>query len=140
MEFTKPTIHLAADHAGLGHKEHVEIWLKSEGYEVFDHGAHELDPLDDFPEAILPAAKAISENPKTCRGIIFGGSGQGEAMIANRLPHVRATVYYGGNLDIIQLYAIFFDNNLCSCQLLSCVLRSNSPIQNERPWLGHNIR
>jgi ribose 5-phosphate isomerase B len=103
MSETQPTIHLASDHAGLGHKEHIKSWLKGEGYSVHDHGAHELDPLDDFTDEVLPAARAVSENPHTCVGIIFGGSGQGEAMVANRLAHVRATVYYGGSHEIIRL-------------------------------------
>lgn len=103
MTTSKPTVHLAADHAGLGHKEHVESWLKEEGYTVVDHGTHELDPLDDFTDAILPAAKAVSEDSENSIAVIFGGSGQGEAMIANRFPRVRATVYYGGNLEIISL-------------------------------------
>lgn len=103
MSDFKPTIHLATDHAGLAHKEAVEEWLTFEGFEVFDHGAHEFDALDDFTDMILPAAKAVSEDPQESMGIIFGGSGQGEAMIANRLEHVRATVYYGGNDEIITL-------------------------------------
>jgi len=97
------TIHLATDHAGLVHKEAVEEWLTGEGYTVVDHGAHQLNPLDDFTDAILPAAKAVSADPKQSVGIIFGGSGQGEAMIANRFAGVRATVYYGGNEEIITL-------------------------------------
>ena len=103
MTADKPTIHLAADHAGLGHKEQIEAWLKAEGFTVIDHGAHDLDPLDDFPDLIFPAAKAVSENHHQCKGIIFGGSGQGEAIIANRFPNVRAAVYYGGHHEIIKL-------------------------------------
>lgn len=113
-QIPKPAIHLASDHAGLGHKEHVETWLRDEGYTVVDHGAHELDPLDDFTDAILPVAQAVSTNPEKNVGIIFGGSGQGEAMIANRLPHVRATVYYGGNPDIIYLSRTHNNANVLS--------------------------
>ncbi len=103
MSPKKPTIHLATDHAGLAHKEAVKSWLSEESYEVVDHGSHEFDPLDDFTDAILPAAKAVSADPKNCKAIIFGGSGQGEAMIANRFPQVRAAVFYGGDQQIITM-------------------------------------
>jgi ribose 5-phosphate isomerase B len=103
MAPNKPTIHLATDHAGLAHKEAVENWLSKEDYKVVDHGAHEFDPLDDFTDAILPVGKAVSEDPENSIGIIFGGSGQGEAMIANRFPNVRAAVFYGGDQSIITL-------------------------------------
>lgn len=108
------TIHLATDHAGLVHKEAVESWLKSEGYKVIDHGAHDFDPLDDFTDAILPAAKAVSDDPKNNRAVIFGGSGQGEAMMANRFPHVRATVFYGGDERIVKLSRQHNDANVLS--------------------------
>ena len=89
------TIHLATDHAGFAHKEVVLNWLKNEGYEVIDHGASVFEAEDDFPDFIAKAAQAVSLKPVTDRAIIFGGSGQGEAMMANRFPEVRATVYYG---------------------------------------------
>jgi ribose 5-phosphate isomerase B len=107
------TIHLATDHAGLAHKDVIKAWLQREGYDVTDHGAYHLDALDDFPDFIRPAAEAVSKDP-TSRAIIFGGSGQGEAMVANRFPHVRATVYYGGNQDIITLSRQHNDANILS--------------------------
>jgi ribose 5-phosphate isomerase B len=107
-------IHLATDHAGFSHKEAVVSWLQSEGYEVVDHGAKALDAQDDFPDFIQLAAKAVSSNPKTARGIIFGGSGQGEAMVANVFPNVRATVYYGGDESIPALSRQHNDANVLS--------------------------
>jgi len=59
-------IHLATDHAGFAHKESVAAWLKAEGYEVVDHGAHELDDQDDFPDFISLAAAAVNKKPKDC--------------------------------------------------------------------------
>lgn len=87
-------IHLAADHAGFTTKEAVKSWLVQQGHTVVDHGAEALVPSDDYPDSIVPAAQAISQNP-TDKAIIFGGSGQGEAIVANRYPGVRAVVYYG---------------------------------------------
>jgi ribose 5-phosphate isomerase B len=110
---TKPTIHLATDHAGFERKNEVAEWLKEAGYTVVDHGTHTLDPLDDFPDYIKLAAEAVSKEP-TAKAVIFGGSGQGEAMVANRFPHVRATVFYGGTEEIITLSREHNDANILS--------------------------
>lgn len=107
-------IHLATDHAGFEHKEAVSVWLQREGYEVIDHGAASLDPLDDFPDFISKAAAAVSKKPTQSRGIIFGGSGQGEAMLANRFLHVRAVTYYGGDDSIPKLSRQHNDSNIIS--------------------------
>ncbi len=108
------TIHLAADHAGFLCKEAVRQWLQSEGVVVIDHGAAVFDDLDDFPDFIIPAAQAVAAAPAHSRGIIFGGSGQGEAMVANRFAAARATVYYGGSDEIITLSRQHNDANILS--------------------------
>ncbi len=110
---TKPTIHLATDHAGLERTGEVMGWLKEQGYYVIDHGAHHYDATDDFPDYIKLAVEAVSKEPSR-RAIIFGGSGQGEAMVANRYPHVRATVFYGGTEEIITLSRQHNDANVLS--------------------------
>jgi ribose 5-phosphate isomerase B len=110
---TRPLIHLATDHAGLELKNEVAAWLKEAGYVVVDHGAHHYDALHDCPDFIKLAAEAVSKDPLS-KAIIFGGSGQGEAMVANRYPHVRATVYYGGNEEIIALSRQHNDANVLS--------------------------
>lgn len=114
-------IHLATDHAGFEHKEAVALWLRDEGYEVIDHGAMVFDEQDDFPDFISLAAAAVSKQPTTVRAVIFGGSGQGEAMIANRYPHVRAAVYYGGEVSIPALSRQHNDSNVLSigCRFVS---------------------
>jgi ribose 5-phosphate isomerase B len=108
------TIHLAADHAGFHHKEAVRDWLLAEGVACIDHGALILDEEDDFPDYIAPAVAAVADSPATTRGLIFGGSGQGEAMLANRYRGVRATVYYGGPDDIVMLSRSHNDANVLS--------------------------
>ena len=95
-------IHLATDHAGLELKEKVKLYLSDLNYEVIDHGAYEYDALDDYPDFIFPCANAVSNDPES-RGIILGGSGQGEAMAANRVRGVRAAVFYNGPDEIIKL-------------------------------------
>lgn len=95
-------IHLATDHAGLELKERVKLYLSDLNYEVIDHGAYEYDALDDYPDFIFPCANAVSNDPES-KGIILGGSGQGEAMAANRVKGVRAAVFYNGPDEIIKL-------------------------------------
>ena len=95
-------IHLATDHAGLELKEKVKLYLSDLNYEVIDHGAYEYDALDDYPDFIFPCANAVSNDPES-KGIILGGSGQGEAMAANRVKGVRAAVFYNGTDEIIKL-------------------------------------
>ena len=95
-------IHLATDHAGLELKDKIKLHLTELRHEVIDHGAHEYDALDDYPDFIFPCAKAVAQDDQS-RGIILGGSGQGEAMAANRIKGIRAAVYYNGPEEIIEL-------------------------------------
>ena len=88
-------IFVGSEHAGFGLKEKLLPFLKELGHEVEDKGAFEYDEGDDYPDFIIPVAREVSMHPNEVKGIVFGGSGQGEAMTANKFPHVRATVYYG---------------------------------------------
>lgn len=108
------TIYLATDHAGFELKNHIKGFLVGRGCEVEDCGAYHHDPLDDFPDFIAVAARAVAEKPAERRAVIFGGSGQGEAMLANRFPGVRATVFYGGDMQIIELSRQHNDANVLS--------------------------
>ena len=92
-------IYIGADHAGFALKEALKKFLKEKGHEVIDKGAFELNPEDDYPDFIEPVAEAVSKDPENSRGIVIGGSGQGEAIDANRFKGVRAEVYYGGSPD-----------------------------------------
>ena len=103
---------LATDHAGFELKEHVKNILSKKGIEIKDFGAFTYDAQDDYPDFILPAAKYIAEN--NLIGIIFGGSGQGEAIAANRVKGIRAAVYYGGSEEIIQLSKLHNNANILS--------------------------
>jgi ribose 5-phosphate isomerase B len=110
----KQIIHLATDHAGLQRKEEVKNWLQANGYQVVDHGAHTFDADDDFPDFVSRAAKEVSLVPQVAKAVIFGGSGNGEAMMANRYPGVRAAVYYGSVPDIVTLSREHNDANVLS--------------------------
>jgi ribose 5-phosphate isomerase B len=95
-------VYLVSDHAGFALKEFIEDKLAELGYKVVDMGPHEHDPEDDYPSLIRPAAEKVAGDPHG-RGIIFGKSGQGEAMVANRVKKVRAAVYYGGPIELVKL-------------------------------------
>lgn len=97
-------IYFATDHAGYELKEALASYVEKDlGYTVADMGAHQNDPSDDYPDFIQLAAQEVSHDPSGSRGIIMGGSGQGEAIVANRFPNVRCALYYGGPLDIVKL-------------------------------------
>ena len=96
-------IHIATDHAGFALKEAVMEYLVEQNHDVVDHGAFLFQEDDDYPEFIKKASLAVSENPIDNIGIIFGGSGQGESIVANKYPHIRCVLWYGGSYDIITL-------------------------------------
>ncbi len=95
-------IALATDHAGFDLKEQIKKKLIKQNFEVKDFGAFDYDAVDDYPDFIMPAAKFVAKNSDYL-GVILGGSGQGEAMAANRITGVRAAVFYNGPLDIVKL-------------------------------------
>jgi len=87
-------VFLAADHAGYALKEALKPFLLELGHEVQDCGAASLDSSDDYPDMVMPCAELVRTTPGSF-GIVIGASGQGEAMVANRVKGVRAAVYYG---------------------------------------------
>ena len=87
-------VYIASDHAGYRLKEKIQALLVDKGYNVEDFGAYREDPGDDYPDYVKKAAEAVSKTPGS-RGIVFGGSGQGEAMVANKIKNIRASVFYG---------------------------------------------
>ncbi|MFD2796623.1 ribose-5-phosphate isomerase [Promicromonospora vindobonensis] len=84
-------LHIAADHAGYDLKQHLVQLLTTAGHEVVDHGAHELDPLDDYPAFCISAGEAVVADPGSL-GIVIGGSGNGEQIAANKVTGVRAVL------------------------------------------------
>jgi ribose 5-phosphate isomerase B len=86
---------IASDHAGFEMKKELIPFLKEAGFDIVDLGAKEYDPADDYPDFIAPLARMVSQSPDKYIGIILGGSGQGEAIVANRFPNIRAVVFNG---------------------------------------------
>ncbi len=84
-------IHIGSDHAGLELKAELIKHLSDKGHDVTDHGPHEYDALDDYPDFCIPAAEAVAQDPSSL-GIVLGGSGNGEQIAANKVRGVRAAL------------------------------------------------
>tara|TARA_B100001741_G_C16458439_1_gene553952 strand:+ start:79 stop:507 length:429 start_codon:yes stop_codon:yes gene_type:complete len=85
-------IALASDHAGYEYKQLVRSYLENQSFEILDFGTDSDDSVD-YPVYIKPAAQAVATE-KVDLGIIFGGSGNGEAMVANKFPGIRCAVVW----------------------------------------------
>ena len=107
-------IYLASDHAGFERKNEIAAWLKQENIPFVDIGPFGYDPLDDYPDFIIPAAEKVGDDPNNNRALILGASGQGEAIAANKVKGVRAALYYGGNQDIVALSKLHNNTNILS--------------------------
>jgi ribose 5-phosphate isomerase B len=106
-------IYIGSDHAGYEMKEQLKIFLKELGYEVTDKGAFKLDNQDDYPDFVIPVAEAVAKDNGSF-GVILGGSGQGEQIVANKVDGIRAVEYYGGDLAIIKIGREHNDANIIS--------------------------
>lgn len=90
-------IHIATDHAGLEFKSKLVEHLSNQDYEVADHGAYQYNPDDDYPEFIISAAEAVATDQASgieTLGVVFGGSGNGEQMAANKVRGIRAALVW----------------------------------------------
>jgi ribose 5-phosphate isomerase B len=90
-------IHIATDHAGLDFSKHLQAHLTEAGHEIVDHGPTEYDPIDDYPAFCINAAKAVVRDQQAgveALGVVFGGSGNGEQIAANKVLGVRAALVW----------------------------------------------
>ena len=90
-------IHIATDHAGLEFSQFLQDHLAQAGHEVVDHGPKEYDALDDYPAFCINAAAAVAADQATgveALGIVFGGSGNGEQIAANKVKGIRAALVW----------------------------------------------
>lgn len=83
-------IAIGSDHAGYDYKQRIIVYLRENGHEVTDFGTDSNESVD-YPEFIYPVAKAVASG-ETERGIVLGGSGNGEAMVANRVKGIRCAL------------------------------------------------
>ncbi|RMD66620.1 RpiB/LacA/LacB family sugar-phosphate isomerase [Candidatus Pacearchaeota archaeon] len=94
-------IFLASDHAGFELKEKIKRFLQKQGIAFVDVGTHSAKSTD-YPDFIISAAEQVAHT-RSSLGIVLGGSGQGEAIAANKVKGIRAAVYYGGSFKIVEL-------------------------------------
>jgi ribose 5-phosphate isomerase B len=112
-------VYIASDHAGYKMKEIIKKFLIMSDYKVKDFGADEFDETDDYPDFIHPCINELSIDVvnnvlSQSRAIILGGSGTGEAIIANRYEGVRAVICNSDNLEIVNLGRQHNDANVLS--------------------------
>ncbi|MFF1632884.1 ribose-5-phosphate isomerase [Leifsonia sp. NPDC058248] len=97
-------IHIATDHAGLDFSTHLQEHLAAAGHEVVDHGPSSYDPLDDYPAFCINAAKAVIADQQAgveALGVVFGGSGNGEAIAANKVTGARAALVWNHSTAVL---------------------------------------
>jgi ribose 5-phosphate isomerase B len=90
-------IHIATDHAGIQFSTDLQHHLAEQGFEVIDHGPTNYDPLDDYPSFCINAAKAVVDDQRAgveALGVVFGGSGNGEQIAANKVEGARAALVW----------------------------------------------
>lgn len=90
-------IHIATDHAGLDFSQQIQDHLRARGHDVIDHGPQEFDALDDYPAFCINAAAAVANDQAAgieALGVVFGGSGNGEQMAANKVRGIRAALVW----------------------------------------------
>jgi len=103
-------IAIGSDHAGYRYKERLVTWLRERGHEVRDFGTDSPESCD-YPLFIRPVAEAVAAG-EADRGIVLGGSGNGEAIVANRVRGVRCTLCW--NVESAQLARAHNDSNCLS--------------------------
>ncbi len=150
-------IFIGSDHAGFELKKFLAEALTEIGHTVIDSGAYSINPDDDYPVYIAKVARAVSEseavkiseddesentpislggNNHSAVGIVIGGSGQGEAIMANKFPHVRTALCYGGD-DAEEIVKLSREHN--NANILSLGARFMEPDQALEltiKWLG----
>jgi ribose 5-phosphate isomerase B len=103
-------IAIGSDHAGFQYKDKIRNFLESRGHNVTDFGTHSEEPVD-YPLFIRPVAEAVARG-EFDRGIVLGGSGNGEAIVANRIKGIRCTLCW--NADSARLGRQHNDGNVLS--------------------------
>jgi ribose 5-phosphate isomerase B len=106
-------IHIATDHAGMEFSTRLQHHLAEQGHDIVDHGPIEYDPLDDYPAFCIRAAQAVVADQAEGRealGVVFGGSGNGEQIAANKVRGVRAALAW--NLATAELAREHNDANV----------------------------
>ena len=97
-------VHIGTDHAGLDFSQHLQQHLRDSGHEVVDHGPKSFDPLDDYPSFCINTALAVVRDQAAgiqTLGIVFGGSGNGEQIAANKVKGARAALVWNHDTALL---------------------------------------
>jgi len=108
-------VHIATDHAGLEFSRDLADHLELAGHVVIDHGPESYDPLDDYPSFCIRAARGVVADQEAgveALGVVFGGSGNGEQMAANKVHGARAALVW--NVDTAVLAREHNNANICA--------------------------
>lgn len=133
-------IAIGSDHAGFKYKERIKQFLGDLGHEVTDFGTHSEEPVD-YPLFIRPVAEAVARGENE-RGVVLGGSGNGEAMAANRIRTIRCALCW--NIESARLARQHNDANMIS--LGQRMISEEDALEIVRVWLetdfegGRHIR
>ena len=122
-------IAIGSDHAGFNYKEKIKQFLGALGHEVRDFGTYSDEPVD-YPLFIRPVAEAVARGDAE-RGVVLGGSGNGEAMAANRIKTVRCALCW--NVESARLARQHNDANMIS--LGQRMLTEEEALEIVRTWL-----
>ena len=123
-------IAVGSDHAGFAYKQHIAAMLRAEGHDVADYGTDSPASVD-YPRFIRPVAEAVARGEHE-RGIVLGGSGNGEAMAANRVRGVRCSLCW--NLESARLARQHNDANVLS--LGERMMSADDALAIVRLWLA----
>ncbi len=130
MSKNLPTIVIASDHAGYLYKEKIKHYLADHGYTVADYGTSSEEPVD-YPDFMKPAAEAVA-NAKFDLGIILGGSGNGEAITANKVSGIRCAVCW--NVESARLAKAHNNANMIS--LGQRMVEADTALKIVETWLN----
>ncbi len=108
----KKELYLSGDHAGFKLKEKLKPWLEKKGFKLKDFGPLRYNKEDDYPDFVIPMARAVSKNK--VRGLIIAGSGQGENIAANKIKGIKCAFYHGGSTKIVNTGRAHDDANILS--------------------------
>lgn len=123
-------IALASDHAGFDYKQRIAALLRDLGHDVEDFGTNSAEAVD-YPQFIRPAAEAVARGDAD-RGIVLGGSGNGEAIVANKVRGIRCALCW--NVESARLSRQHNDANMCS--LGQRLIPLETALEIVRVWLA----
>ena len=126
---------IAADHGGFALKGQMAESLRASGYEVVDFGAHQLNPGDDYPDFIIPLARAVAAG-EVERGVALCGSGVGASIAANKVPGVRAGLIH----DVFSAHQGVEDDDMNVFCLGGKVIGSGARLGTDRDFSGRSLQ